>query len=63
MAGQGNPSNALLDSDNNQIENLGPTKNSTSGDRDSGYFSTSAKIGLGSSPGSRPKLGLGRTFE
>lgn len=33
MAGQGNPSNAMLDSDNNQMENLGPLENSTLGDR------------------------------
>ncbi|KAG6355905.1 hypothetical protein INS49_015289 [Diaporthe citri] len=31
--GQGNPSNTTLDSDNNQMENLGPLDNSISGDR------------------------------
>lgn len=47
----------LLDSDNNQMENLGPLENSTSGDRGSGYFSTPAKIGLWQAFGV-----LGRTF-
>lgn len=55
--GQANPSNTMLDSDNNQMENLGPLKYSTSGDRGSGFFPTPAKIGLWQEFGV-----LGRTF-
>lgn len=39
VAGQGNPSNVMLYSDDNQMQNLVPLKISTSGDGGSGYFS------------------------